>query len=120
MPMRKLIIMTVLTLSLALAACGSVKDYIPAAGTDVAALNATLTATETGALAYYALPLCGATKAPVCKDINITRKIKVAAVSAYTAVSATDKAKDQSTLEAARTAVAAYANIISVVRPAAR
>lgn len=107
--MRKLLAVLCL---LAMTACGTVKS-------DIAALQVTLSAAETAAGAYVALPLCDsvAEKVP-CAQLDIIKKIKTADDAAYLAVSAARAAPDQDTLARAQTAVATLQGMITVISTA--
>ena len=101
----------ILASALVLAACAST----PAS--DIAAVEATLSAADTAALAYVKLPTCA--KPPVagqlCSKSAIIAQIGKASSSAYIAVKAAEKAQDQTSIGQAQTAVAALQAIISTV-----
>ena len=97
-------------LVIGLAACATTPKQ------DVAAIEATLSALDTSALAYINLPLCGEQGAsPLCSDPNIVLKIGTASSAAYTAVKAAETAESQDAINQAKTAIAAFSAIINTV-----
>lgn len=72
-----------------MAACAST----PAS--DIAALEASLAAADTGALAYVNLPTCGTPSSTgLCKTIPTIKTMGIASQSAYMAVKAAETAND--------------------------
>ncbi len=83
---------------------------------DIAALEASLAAADTGALAYVNLPTCGTVGSGVaCKTMATIKTIGLASQSAYMAVKAAEAAKDQTSVAKAQTAVAALQAIVTTV-----
>lgn len=100
----------IIGLAVGLAACTAT----PAS--DVAALEASLAAADTGALAYVQLPKCGQPSSPpVCSSPVIIKKIGVASQAAYTAVKAAEATKDQTSVMQAQVAVTALQNIVVTI-----
>jgi hypothetical protein len=94
-----------ISLAAALTACsGTVSN--PAG--NVAAMESSLTAAETIAMAYVRLPACTGKNGPLCADPNVVAQIKTADAQAYTLVKAAEQAADNpSAVTAAQAAVTA-------------
>lgn len=102
--MRKILCLAVFAM---LTACTST----PAS--DIAVLEATLSAADTAALAYVKLPTCSSTSSPLCKTTATVVKIGQAASVAYIAVKAAETAQTQTAIQQAQTAVTAFQSIVS-------
>lgn len=73
-------------LAISLAGCAAGTGSSPKA--DIAALEISLTAADTLALAYIGLPVCGTGAPPLCHQPAIVAKIGPATLKAYRAVKA--------------------------------
>lgn len=101
---------TLLTL-LSLTACDTIEAIYTDVPKGVAEAQATLAAAEHTALVYAALPVCGTTSSPLCRDKAITAKIGEIDNEAYIAVQAARQAETQTALSAAMTALNALTAI---------
>lgn len=112
-PASVLLLLAALTLPLGLGACSGAGSN-PAS--DVAALEAGLTAAESVATAYIHLPVCTGKNGPLCSDSTITAQIKTADMDAYTTVKAAEQAAGSpAALAAAQIAVSAMTAIINTL-----
>lgn len=83
---------------------------------DVAAIEASLAAADTAALAYVQLPKCGgAIASAACSSPVIVKNIGIASQAAYTAVKAAEASKDQTSIVKAQGAVSALQSIVATV-----
>lgn len=105
--MKKIVIIALLVLG----ACSTIKDLYTDLPKQVAEAQASLAAAEHTALIYAALPVCGKTSATLCRDPSITAKIGAADTVAFNAVEAAYKAEDETTLQAAMTALSLLTSI---------
>jgi hypothetical protein len=104
-PAAVVVLLVAATLPFVLSACSG-----NSAASDMATLEATLTAAESVATVYVELPLCTGTNAPLCSDSAVTAQIKAADMQAYTLVKTAEQAVDDpSALSAAQAAVTALA-----------
>ena len=81
---------------------------------DVAAIEASLTAADTMAIAYINLPLCGPKAPTLCSQKTIISNIVKASDSAYTAVKAAEASLSTTDITAAQNAVAALQQIVTI------
>lgn len=104
-----------LILLASLSGCGTIEAVLHPSQYLVLNLASQLTTAEDSAEIYIALPYCDKSPAPPCKDRAIVKKMRTYDAAAYAAIKAADATKDQNDLEAARTALDAYKNIVNVV-----
>ncbi len=112
-PTSLLVLLAAAALPLGLGACTGTGNN-PAS--DVAALEAGLTAAESLATAYIRLPICTGKNGPLCSESAIAAQIKTADMDAYTTVKAAEQAAGSPTLlAAAQVAVSAMTAIINTL-----
>jgi hypothetical protein len=112
-PASVLLLLAALTVPLGLGACSGAGSN-PAS--DVAALEAGLTAAESLATAYIRLPICTGKNGPLCSDSAVATQIKTADMDAFTTVKAAEQAAGSpAALAAAQVAVSAMTTIINTL-----
>lgn len=94
-----------------LAGCSTIKDTFTDYPKQVAVLQSSLATAEHTALIYVNLPVCGKTSALACRTPAITKKIGAYDEVAYNALKAARVAEDQTSLQAAMTAVDALHSV---------
>jgi hypothetical protein len=108
---KKLFIVPVLLAGLV--ACSTISEAFQDYPKEVAILQASLATAEHTALIYAALPVCGKTSAVACRTPDITKKIGAYDEAAYTAVAAARVAEDETSIQAAQTAIEALRSLTS-------
>lgn len=96
---------------LCLMGCSTIKDVFTDYPKQVAILEASLATAEHTALIYVNLPVCGKTPAIACRTPAITKKIGAYDEAAYTAVKAARMSEDQTSIQAAMTAIDALHSV---------
>lgn len=105
--MRKFFVVTLLLLT----SCSTIAELYTNIPDEVAKVQYSYATAEHVALIYAGLPSCAKTTLVLCRQPTITKQLKTADNAAFTAIEAAYKAKDQITLTAAQTAVAAFTAI---------
>lgn len=101
---------------LIMTSCSSIESLYPDIPKAVATAQVSLAAAEHTALIYASLPLCGKTKAILCRTSLITQKITVADKAAFDALSVARLAETQDKLDAAMTAISALTSITNTLQ----
>lgn len=105
--MKKLLIIGLVCL----AGCATIKETFTDYPKEVAVLEASLATAEHTALIYVNLPVCGKTTAIACRTPAITKKIGAYDETAFNALKAARVAEDQTSLQAAMTAIDALHSV---------
>lgn len=98
---------------LAFTGCSTISDLVTDYPKEVATLEASLAAADSTAMIYLTLPVCGKTTATLCRAPSVSAKIGTAEAAAYAAVTAAYTAEDETTVEAATTAVGLLQSLVS-------
>lgn len=96
---------------LALAGCSTISEIYTDIPKEVAVAESTLAAAEHTALIYVNFPVCGKTSAILCRTPDMTKKIGDLDNKAYNAVMLARKLEDQTSLQAALTALKSFTSV---------
>lgn len=105
--MKKLFILPLFLLM----GCSTVNEMFTDYPKQVAIAEASLATAEHTALIYVNLPVCGKTTAVACRTPAITAKIGAYDQTAFTAIQAARVAEDQTSIDAAMTAINALKSV---------
>lgn len=109
--------LSLIILAVTLSACSFFQGLVNPSPNIVAALEASLAAADSAAMAYVTLPSCKSQAAPkICRDPTVTANIGKAAQAAFTAVKAAEANETASTVASAQNLVSAYQSIVSSVQ----